>query len=79
MEVVQFGQQALISIFSHLLFITITWWALQGIHLERIMKKGKVLQTKVLLLLLTIAVGTTVSNFFLDYLGYSKSLTYLFK
>ncbi|WP_379970637.1 DUF1146 family protein [Ectobacillus sp. sgz5001026] len=75
----QFGQQALISIISHLLFITITWWALQGIHFERLMKKGKVLQTKVLLVLLTIAIGTNVSNFFLDYLGYSKSLTYLFK
>ncbi|MFD3446659.1 DUF1146 family protein [Microbacteriaceae bacterium 4G12] len=73
------GQQALTSIFSHLLFITLTWWALQGIHIERLMKKGKVIQTKVLLMLLTIAIGTSVSNFFLDYLNYSKSLTYLFK
>ncbi|WP_028401633.1 DUF1146 family protein [Ectobacillus panaciterrae] len=73
------GQQALIAIFSHLLFITLTWWALQGIHFERLMKKGKVVQTKVLLLLITIAIGTSVSNFFLDYLGYSKSLTYLLK
>ena len=32
------GQQALIAIVSHLLFITITWWALQGIHIERLMK-----------------------------------------
>ncbi|MEC1966689.1 DUF1146 family protein [Bacillus cereus] len=73
------GQQALIAIVSHLLFITITWWALQGIHIERLMKPGKVLQTRVLLILITIAIGTSVSNFFLDYLGYSKSLTYLVK
>ncbi|MFX3624874.1 MAG: DUF1146 family protein [Ectobacillus sp.] len=73
------GQQALIAIVSHLLFITLTWWALQGIHFERLMKKGKVVQTRVLLILLTIAIGTSVSNFFLDYLGYSKSLTYLLK
>jgi uncharacterized integral membrane protein (TIGR02327 family) len=73
------GQQALIAIVSHLLFITITWWALQGIHIERLMKPGKVMQTRVLLILITIAIGTSVSNFFLDYLGYSKSLTYLVK
>ncbi|MDM5157410.1 DUF1146 family protein [Bacillus sp. DX1.1] len=73
------GQQALIAIVSHLLFITITWWALQGLHIERLMKAGKVLQTRILLILVTIAIGTSVSNFFLDYLGYSKSLTYLVK
>ncbi|EOP34993.1 hypothetical protein IG5_04488 [Bacillus toyonensis] len=73
------GQQALIAIVSHLLFITITWWALQGIHIERLMKAGKVLQMRVLLILITIAIGTSVSNFSLDYLGYSKSLTYLVK
>jgi uncharacterized integral membrane protein (TIGR02327 family) len=73
------GQQALIAIFSHLLFITLTWWALQGVHFEHLMKKGRVMQTKVLLLLITIAVGTSVSNFFLDYLSYSRSLTYFFK
>jgi len=73
------GQQALIAIVSHLLFITITWWALQGIHIERLMKPGKVMQPRVLLILITIAIGTSVSNFFLDYLGYSKSLTYLVK
>ncbi|MGQ0438710.1 DUF1146 family protein [Bacillus sp. B-TM1] len=58
---------------------TITWWALQGLHIERLMKPGKVMQTRVLLILVTIAIGTSVSNFFLDYLGYSKSLTYLVK
>ncbi len=73
------GQHALIAICSHLLFITLTWWALQGIHYERLMKKGRVLQTRVLLILVTIAIGATVSNFFLDYLGYSKTLPYIFK
>ncbi|EJS75267.1 hypothetical protein CN425_06825 [Bacillus cereus] len=73
------GQQALIAIISHLLFITITWWALQAIHIERLMKPGKVMQMRVLLILITIVIGTSVSNFFLDYLGYSKSLTYLVK
>lgn len=74
-----FGQQALIAIVVHLLFIALTWWALQGVHFEHLMKKGKVLQARILLILLTIAIASSVSRFFLDYLGYSNSLTYLFK
>lgn len=74
-----FGQQALLGMISHVFFIIVTWWALQGIRLESLMKKGKVVQMKVLLLLLSIAIGTSASNFLLDYLGYSKNLTYLFR
>ncbi|MCP8967889.1 DUF1146 family protein [Ectobacillus ponti] len=73
------GQHALIAILVHLLFITLTWWALQALNYEALLKKGKVVQARVLLILLTIAIGSAVSSFFLDYLGYSNSLTYLLK
>lgn len=73
-----FGQQAVISIIAHLLFIIITWWALQGINIEKLIKPGKSGHAKVLLILLTIAIGTTVSNFFLDYLFWSQQIQYLF-
>ncbi|MCY9120120.1 DUF1146 family protein, partial [Bacillus spizizenii] len=35
-------------------------------------------QARLLMILLTIAIGTTVANFFLDYLNYSQQLPYLF-
>jgi uncharacterized integral membrane protein (TIGR02327 family) len=73
------GQQAILYIVSHIVFISITWWALQAIHIEKIMKKNRVTQIRILLLFVTIAIGYTVSNFFLDYLQYSRSLTYLFQ
>lgn len=41
-------------------------------------KKGKVVQARLLMILLTIAIGTAVANFFLDYLNYSQQLPYLF-
>jgi uncharacterized integral membrane protein (TIGR02327 family) len=73
-----FGQQALISILSHLLFISITWWALQSINYEKILKPNHVIQARLVLIFLTIAIGSTVSNFFLDYLLWSQQLPSLF-
>lgn len=72
------GQQALLNIISHLLFITITWWSLQAIKIDSLIKPNHVLQARVLLILLTICIGTGVSNFFLDYLNWSQQIPFLF-
>lgn len=73
-----YGQLALISMVVHLAFIVVTWWALQALIIEKWIKAGKVIQAKVLLILLTIAIGSLVSNFFLDYLLWSQQLPSLF-
>ncbi|GGJ74395.1 putative integral membrane protein (TIGR02327 family) [Anoxybacillus voinovskiensis] len=73
------GQQALLSIISHLFFFALTWWTLQGVQLEKIIKPNRILQARVLYVLLTIAIGSTVSNFFLDYFLWSKQLPFLFR
>ncbi|XYM18766.1 DUF1146 family protein [Bacillus spizizenii] len=72
------GQQAAIGIVVHLIFIAVTWWALQAVNIDPLIKKGKVVQARLLMILLTIAIGKTVANFFLDYLNYSQQLPYLF-
>lgn len=72
------GQQALISMASHIIFIIITWRVLQAIKLEPMIKKGRVFEARVLLIFLTITIGTSVSRFFLDYLQWSKDLIFLF-
>ncbi|ANB60086.1 DUF1146 family protein [Anoxybacteroides amylolyticum] len=73
------GQQALLSIISHLFFFALTWWTLQGVQLEKIIKPNRILQARVFYVLLTIAIGSTVSNFFLDYFLWSKQLPFLFR
>jgi uncharacterized integral membrane protein (TIGR02327 family) len=73
------GQQALVSILLHLVFIAITWWTLQGVHIEKLLKPNRVLQARLFYILLTIALGSTVSNFFLDYFVWSKQLPFLFR
>lgn len=73
-----YGQLALISMIVHLAFIIVTWWALQALNIDKWIKAGKVIQARVLLILLTIAIGSIVSNFFLDYLLWSQQLPSLF-
>jgi uncharacterized integral membrane protein (TIGR02327 family) len=72
-----FGQIALVSILSHLIFIAIAWYALQAIQLEKLLKQNHVVQARLLYILLAIMIGSSVSNFFLDYLQWSKQLPLL--
>lgn len=72
------GQQALLSIISHLVFIGLAWWAVQALQIEKIIKKNHVIQARVLYIILSIVLGSTVSNFFLDYLLWSQQLPLMF-
>lgn len=73
-----FGYQALLSIVSHLIFIIITWWAIQAVQIEKLLKPNRVFQARVLLIILTVVIGSAISNFFLDYLIWSQQLPSLF-
>jgi uncharacterized integral membrane protein (TIGR02327 family) len=79
MEIYQaIGQEALIGILSHLFFIAITFYALQAFMLEKIFKKNKVFQIQLIYILFSIAIGSAVSNFFLQISNWSGKLPYLF-
>ncbi|MBV0959327.1 DUF1146 domain-containing protein [Listeria monocytogenes] len=67
-----------VIIISHLLFIVITFWALQAINYEKFIKKNHVTQSRLLFVIISILVGYTLSNFFLDYLTASKQLINFF-
>ncbi|MBN8235010.1 DUF1146 domain-containing protein [Halobacillus kuroshimensis] len=73
-----FAEEALMSMTSHLIFIIITWRALQSVNFDAFFRKNRVFEARALLIIITIALGTTVSNFFLDFLSWSNSLVYLF-
>ncbi|MGX6445576.1 DUF1146 family protein [Neobacillus sp. K501] len=69
-----FGQVALLSILSHLVFIGVAWFALQAVRLDKVLKPNHVFQARLLYILLAIFLGSSVSNFFLDYLQWSRQL-----
>ena len=74
---ISIGYMAVISMISHVLFIYITWFAVQSINVEFFIQKGKVREARLLMILITIAIGVTVSNFVLDLLNWSQDLLYL--
>ncbi|MBI6864349.1 DUF1146 family protein [Lysinibacillus fusiformis] len=72
------GQEALLGILSHLFFIAITFYALQAFMAEKLFKKNRVFQIQLIYILLSIAIGSAVSNFFLQISKWSGKLPYLF-
>jgi len=72
------GQEALLGILSHLFFIAITFYALQAFMAEKLFKKNRVFQIQLIYILLSIAIGSAVSNLFLQISNWSGKLTYLF-
>lgn len=73
-----FGHQALVHIFVHLIFLAVTWWALQAFKFDLFVKNINSARAKTLMILLTIAISYLVSSFFLEYLSWSTMLRFLF-
>ena len=75
---ISIGYFSIISMISHVIFIYITWMAMQSINIEYFIRKNRVTEARVLMIFITIAVGTTVSNFVLDIIHWSQDLLFLF-
>lgn len=59
------------SIILSIVFIGLSWWALQSFRFDMFLKKQNSGQAKLLQILLSIMIGYEVSRFFFDYLGWS--------
>lgn len=67
-----------LSIILSIIFIGLSWWALQSIRFEKILKRPIGAQAKLLQIMLSIVIGYELSRFFLDYLGWSMVFGNLF-
>lgn len=70
--------QGIANIVIVLIILVITWWALQSFKFELFVKNPEGPQAKALLILLTIAIGSLVGNFFINYLEWATWIQYLF-
>lgn len=77
-KMISIGYMSVISMASHVIFIYITWMAMQSINVDFFVNKDKIKEARILMILITIAVGVTVSNFVLDLLSWSQDLIFLF-
>lgn len=75
---IEIGQMAIISILSHIIFIYLTWKVIVTINFEPLIRKGRVTEARILILFITIVIGSGVSRFFLEIFQWSRDLTYLF-
>ncbi|MFF5993894.1 DUF1146 family protein [Lysinibacillus sp. KU-BSD001] len=73
------GQQALFGTVAYIFFIGVTFYALQAFRLEQLFKKGKVFQIQLIYILLSIAIGSSVADFFIHFSNWSQQIPYLFR
>lgn len=71
-------EQPLTVIFSHLIFIIITFWALQSINYEKFLRKNHVVQARLLFAIFAIVIGYLLSSFFIDFLAVFRQLVHNF-
>lgn len=69
---------SIFGIVTNLVFIGLAWWALQALDFEKFLRKNRVGQARMLYILLAIAIGTVVSDFFLNYFDWSQQLPFIF-
>ena len=72
------GVQAMVNITSHIVFIIITWQVLQAVRLDEIFKKNRIFEARIFIVFITIVIGSTVSNFFIDLIHWTQQILYLF-
>lgn len=73
-----FGFHPLLAIMSHVFFIGVSFFALQALMPEKVIRKHRVFQAQILFIFLSIAIGWSVSNFFLEISYWSGRLPTLF-
>lgn len=67
-----------LSIILSIVFIGLSWWTLQAVRFEKLLKKPNSAQAKLLQIFLSIVIGYELSRFFSDYLGWSLIIGNLF-
>jgi uncharacterized integral membrane protein (TIGR02327 family) len=72
------GSSGLVSMIVSLLSIVLSWWALQNLKLDLVIRYPKSPQGRLLHLLLAIVLGHFVAGFLLEYMGWSGQMRNMF-
>ncbi len=75
MPIVMF--QSIINLVSHMFFVLIAFWAMQALKTDVLIKKYHIPQARTLYILVSIALGYTASNFFIDFILSIQNLFFL--
>lgn len=73
-----FSQLAMMHIILHFLCIGLAFWVIRGVRIELLFNKGDIGRMRLLLILLSILIGTGMSNFIMDIFRYTQEASLLF-
>ncbi|WP_411747897.1 DUF1146 family protein [Psychrobacillus psychrotolerans] len=72
------SEQAVVAILANVFFIGISFYALQALMMDKIIKINRVFQAQLFYILASIVIGSIVANFFLNLTNWSNQLPFLF-
>ncbi len=72
------GYSGVMYIAVNLICIALSWWALQSIRIDVLLYKPSGAQAKALLIILSIVMGHALAGFFIQYLGWTSLLKWMF-
>ncbi|MGP6138683.1 MULTISPECIES: DUF1146 family protein [unclassified Jeotgalibaca] len=67
----------MLEIISHMVFIFLSFWAIKAIRIETWIRKNHIPEARILYFFIAIALGYTVSSFFIDFVTVSRNLAFL--
>ncbi|WP_328794775.1 DUF1146 family protein [Jeotgalicoccus meleagridis] len=73
-----YSQLALMHIILHFLCILLAFWVLKGVRIEFIFRQGEVGRSRLMMLLLSVLIGTGLSNFIMDVFRYTQETALMF-
>jgi len=73
-----YGIDAVIRIICHLMFMYVSFWAMQSLKIEQFFKVHYATQIRLLLVFFSIVVGYNVSSFFLEFIALCRNIFIVF-
>ncbi len=58
--------------YLYIFFVFLSIFALSSINYEKIIKQNKIIETKILVMILGLALGYLITNFVVDFIGLDK-------
>ena len=60
------------KVFVYIVFVMLSAFALSAVNFEKFIKKNKILETRILVMILSFISGYFLTNFLIDFLEFSK-------
>lgn len=73
------GIRALITLACYFVFTGVSFWALQAVRFDQLLRRGHVPQAQTLFIILAAVLGYLCSSFFLNFIDNTRNLIFLLR